>query len=69
MSNIDIAKNENQRYFFRLFGPTASKVSREVANLTNRKNPYTQIYGVKEFICLSVFHPNYLRTGRKLPCE
>ena len=43
-----------------------SEASREVANLTERKNPYTPIYGVKEFVrlsvCLSVvnFNPNYL---------
>ena len=31
-----------------------------------RKNPHTPIYGVKEFVCLSVtnFDPNYLVTGR-----
>ena len=37
----------------------ASEASREVANLTERKNPHTPVYGVKEFgyclsICLSV---------------
>ena len=42
-----------------------SEASREVANLTERKNPHTPVYGVKEFVCLSVtkFDPN-LRTGR-----
>ena len=50
--------------------PPASKASREVANLTERKNPQTPVYGVKEFVCLSVrqsvtnFDPNYLRIGR-----
>ena len=45
--------------------PPASKASREVANLTERKNPHTPVYGVKEFVCLSVcpsvtnFDPNY----------
>ena len=34
--------------------PPASKASREVENLTERKNPPTPIYGVKEFVCLSV---------------
>ena len=34
--------------------PPASKASREVANLTERKNPCTLVYGVKEFVCLSV---------------
>ena len=32
----------------------ASKVSRDVANLTERKNPHTLVYGVKEFVHLSV---------------
>ena len=31
-----------------------SEASREVANLTERKNPHTPVYGVKEFVCLSV---------------
>ena len=31
-----------------------SEVSREVVNLTERKNPHTLVYGVKEFVCLSV---------------
>ena len=31
-----------------------SEASREVANLTERKNPHTPIYGVKEFVCMSV---------------
>ena len=32
--------------------PPASKASREVANLTLRKNPDTPKYGVKEFVYL-----------------
>ena len=46
--------------------PPASEASREVANLTERKNTHTPVYGVKEFVCLSVtnFDPNYLGTGR-----
>ena len=46
--------------------PPASEANREVANLTKRKNPHTPVYGVKEFVCLSVtkFNPNYLRTGK-----
>ena len=49
--------------------PPASEASREVANLTERKNLHTPEYGVKEFFllsCLSVvnFDPNYLRTSR-----
>ena len=45
--------------------PPASEASREVANLTERKNPHT-LFGVKEFVCLSVtkFDTNYLRTGK-----
>ena len=31
-----------------------SEASREVANLTERKNTHTPVYGVKEFVCLSV---------------
>ena len=31
-----------------------SKASREVANLTEWKNPNTPVYGVGEFVCLSV---------------
>ena len=46
--------------------PPARELSSKVANLTERKNPHTPVYGVKEFVCLSVtnFEPNYLRTGR-----
>ena len=42
--------------------PPVSKASKEVANLTARKNQYTSVYGVKEFVRLSVmnFDPNYL---------
>ena len=36
------------------FYPPASEARREVANLTERKNPHAPIYGVKEFVCLSV---------------
>ena len=45
--------------------PAASEASREMANLTWRKNPHTPIYGVKEFVCLSVtnFDHIYLSTG------
>ena len=34
--------------------PPASEASREVAILTERKNPHMPVYGVKEFVCLSV---------------
>ena len=33
--------------------PPASEASREVANLTERKNPHTPVYGVKEFVRLA----------------
>ena len=51
---------------FLIVYPPASEASREVANLTERKNPHTLVYGVKEFVCLSVtkFDPNYLKTDR-----
>ena len=45
-------------------------MSGEVANLKERKNPQTQVYGVKELVtlstCLSVskFDHNYLSTGK-----
>ena len=39
---------------------------REVANLTERKNPHTPVQNVKEFVCFSVvnFDPNYIGTGK-----
>ena len=36
--------------------PPASKASREVANLTERKNPHTPVYGVKEFTLATTLH-------------
>ena len=45
-------------YTFILCYPPASEASREVANLTERKNPHTPAYGVKEFVCLSVINFN-----------
>ena len=36
------------------YDPPASEASRELANLTERKNLHTPVYGVKEFVCLSV---------------
>ena len=44
----------------------ASEASREVANLIERKNMHTLVYGVKEFVCLSDtnFDSNNPRTGR-----
>ena len=35
--------------------PLQAKRVREVANLTEIKNQHTPVYGVKEFVCLSVF--------------
>ena len=49
--------------------PPVSEASREVANLTERKNLHTPIYSAKEFVCLSVclsvskFDLNFLGTG------
>ena len=45
----------------KIYNPPASEASRELANLTERKNPHTPVYDVKEFVCLSVinFDPNY----------
>ena len=43
------------------------EASREVANFTERKNPHTPAYCVKELVCLSSvtkFDHNYLRTGK-----
>ena len=37
------------RWIFCSYYPPASKAIMEVANLTERKNPHTPIYGVKEF--------------------
>ena len=37
-----------------LIYPPASQGSREAANLTERKNPCSPVYGVKELVCLSV---------------
>ena len=58
MVQIQVGKN----FLFRLWVvgifnndiPPASEAGREVANLTWRKNPPPPIYGVKEFVCLSV---------------
>ena len=36
------------------FLPRQAKRVREVANLTERKNPHTSVYGVRKFVCLSV---------------
>ena len=46
--------------------PPVSEASREVTNLTERKNSRTPVNGVKKNLCLSVtnFDLNYLRTGK-----
>ena len=55
--------------FVKTFLSPASEASKEVANLSERKNLHTPVYGVKEFICLSLclslmnFDLNYLQTG------
>ena len=43
--------------------PPASKAKREAANFTERKNLQTPLYGVIEFVCLSVanFDLNYVK--------
>ena len=43
----------------------ASEASKELSNLTERKNMLTTFYGFEEIVCLSVtnFDLNYLRTG------
>ena len=38
-----------------IFYPPVSEASRELANLTERKNTHTPAYGVKEFVCLLYF--------------
>ena len=43
--------------FFHVLLSPPSKVSREVANLTWRKNTHTPVYGVKEFVCLCIVNP------------
>ena len=49
------------------FYPPASKASREVANLNERKNPHTPLYIVSKNLSVCLFtklDPNYLRTGK-----
>ena len=40
--------------FSGLLALLASEASMEVANITERKNSHTPVYGVKEFVCQSV---------------
>ena len=56
-------ESESQRVLHcipeRAIVPLRAKRVREVANLTERKNPPAPVYGVKEFVCLSVlFRPD-----------
>ena len=44
----------SNRFGFNGYRP-ASKASSEVENLIERKNPHILVFGVKEFVCLSVF--------------
>ena len=46
---ICIAQNDHLNFI-----PLRAKRVREVANLTERKNPHTPVFGVKEFVRLSV---------------
>ena len=62
----NIGFSELYKVSFELHYSPASEASREVANLTERKNLHTLVYGVKNLsVCLSVtnFDPNYLRAG------
>ena len=47
--------------------PPASQASREVTNLTERKNLHTLVYGVKEFVHLSVCLLQTLTPNIQLP--
>ena len=49
-----MAKNLIFKNNFQQHSPPASKGSREVANLTTRKNMQAHVYGVREIVCLSV---------------
>ena len=49
-----IIKNVKSEFLNFKFYPLAREANREVSNLTERKNPQTPVYGVKEFVCLSV---------------
>ena len=40
--------------FLRFIYPPASEASKDLAHLTERKNPHTPVYDVKEFVSLSV---------------
>ena len=45
--------------------PPASEASRELANLTERKNPHAPVYVVKKFVrLLQTLTPSYLGIGR-----
>ena len=53
-----IGKKVNSSVSWKMY-PPASEASREKANLTERKNPHTPEYGVKDFVCLWYFRPFY----------
>ena len=52
MRNVALLPFNNMRV--EMFIPLQVKQVREVANLSERKNLHTPVYGVKEFVCLSV---------------
>ena len=39
---------------FSIINPPASIASREVTNVTERKNQHSPVFGVKEFVCIIV---------------
>ena len=43
--------------------------SREVANLNEIKNTHTPVYGVKEFVCRSIFEPLSYSQFRREPLQ
>ena len=52
--NLMVFFSWSEHLGFTTFLSPASEASWEVANLTRRKNTHTPVYGVKEFVCLSV---------------
>ena len=51
-----LASGELSKMNVKNFYSLASKVSREVADLTDRKNPHNPVYSVKEFILVQLVH-------------
>ena len=66
IENYSVVFGLRQKTIKKNFIPLRAKLLREVENLTGRKNPHTPVYGVKEFVRLSVvnFDLNYLGTGK-----